>query len=362
MDKHELRRAIARCRERGQKVAVSFCSHVPAEILLAANLCSMRVFHIDNIEDISSRILPKNICPLVAQTASLSESGWLDEVDLILAESTCDGKKKLYELLSQQEKIYYYQVPQGEDRDYVLPLLLSEFHFLIRELQRRFGIKVQQEAIRHAAEQMNAVRKSAMALMEVQKAVPPPAWGMEVYQTLEKSRNQFDCKESQVINDLARIEWMSRPSPVPDDAKRILLTGCPIGGIYQNLLGAIENNGGVVVCFENCEGIKTNRRQVQTDRPDLLRSLAESYQDTACAIMAPNTRRFSLIRELSKEYLVEGIIDISLQACHAYTVERDKMKRLSEELRIPYLGVEVDTAETAAGQLTTRMTAFIEML
>ena len=119
MDKASLQAAIDACHARGQKVAVCFCAHVPAEILEAAGFCVLRLFHLDDVEDISSRALPRNLCPIVKECYSLLEDPVLQEADLIITESSCDGKQKMYELISCRDKTYYYQVPQGAERDYV---------------------------------------------------------------------------------------------------------------------------------------------------------------------------------------------------------------------------------------------------
>ena len=79
--------------------------------------------------------------------------------------------------------------------------------------------------------------------------------------------------------------------------------------------------------------------------------------------MSPNELRFELLARLVQDYKVDGILDITLQTCHPYTVERDKMTRFCEDsLGIPYMAVETDAGESDKGQLTTRITAFIEML
>ena len=108
--------------------------------------------------------------------------------------------------------------------------------------------------------------------------------------------------------------------------------------------------------------MKSNRRTVDTSAEDILGAIADCYQDTACAIMAPNDLRFQVLEQLIPEYQVEGIIDLALQTCHAYTVERDKMRRFCLQREIPYLSVETGFSNADAGQITTRVTAFLEML
>ena len=113
MDKQQLMELISHSHAAGRRVAVSFCAHVPHEILKAAGFCAVRLFHTDGVEDISGAALPSNLCPLVKEVYSLCEGDALSDADLIIAESSCDGKKKMYELLSRQEQLYYYQIPQG---------------------------------------------------------------------------------------------------------------------------------------------------------------------------------------------------------------------------------------------------------
>ena len=114
--------------------------------------------------------------------------------------------------------------------------------------------------------------------------------------------------------------------------------------------------------LENCEVVKSCRRHVDTANPDILGAIADCYQDTACAIMAPNQLRFQILEQLIDEYQVEGILDLSLQTCHAYTVERDKMRRFCQQKAIPYLPVETGFTDADCGQIETRVSAFIEML
>lgn len=362
MDKVQLKKMIDDCHDAGKKVAVSFCSHVPQEILEAAGLCSLRVLHTEGVEDISGAGLPSNLCPLVKEVYSLCEGGALEDADLILAESSCDGKKKMYELLTRQEQLYYYQVPQGEDRSYVNPLIRSECRWLIRMLQQRFGAEVTDEKLRQASDALNAERRSVMDLMAVQKQHPPAAWGCEILDILEKNRAISDVQARTKANEAAREELLARVSPVPKDTRRILVTGCPASGVYRKVVGAIEANGGVAVCFENCEVVKSCRRQVDTSDPDIIGAIANCYQDTACAIMAPNDLRFAVIDDILEVYQVEGVIDLALQTCHAYTVERDKMRRFCARKGIPYLPVETGFSDADTGQIITRAAAFIEML
>lgn len=362
MDKQQVKELIDRCHAEGRRVAVSFCSHVPQEILEAAGFCAVRLSHIEGVADISGTALPNNLCPLVKEVYSLCEGDTLADADLIIAESSCDGKKKMYELLTRQEQLYYYQIPQGSDREYVRPLIRSECSWLVKMLKQRFGAELSEQALRDASEQYNRLRKSVMDLMALQQQIPPVALGSEILQILDHNRLIANPVQQAEANETMRSQLLSRTSPVPKSASRILLTGCPVSGVYRKILGAIEDNGGVVVCMENCEVIKSNRRYINTAAENIWEAIADCYQDTACAIMAPNDLRFDVLVQLIADYKVDGIIDLALQTCHAYTVERDKMRRFCAQKGIPYLPVETSFSNADLGQITTRVSAFIEML
>ncbi len=70
----------------------------------------------------------------------------------------------MYELLSDQKRLYFYQVGQGADRDYVRPLIKSEVKYLIKELKKRFDIDLSDESIREAGALVNAERESILSL------------------------------------------------------------------------------------------------------------------------------------------------------------------------------------------------------
>ncbi len=362
MDDRQLRALIDEAHRAGKPVAVSFCSHVPQEILEAAGFVSLRVLCMDATEPDASSALPSNICPLVKTCYSLCETGPAAEADLIIAETSCDGKKKMYELLSRQEKVYYYQVPQGEERAYSLPLIRSECEWLIRFLEKRFSVEITDEKLRQACETCNAERQSVINLMALQQQNPPAAWGLEILEELEKNRCLLSPLERAEANHNSRERLLARRSPVPADARRILLTGCPASGVATKVVGALERFGGVAVCFENCEVIKSNRRRVDTEEEDILGAIAVCYQQTACAIMSPNTLRFQLIEELIHAYQAEAVVDLALSTCHSYTVERDRMRRFCARKNISYLAIETGYSNSDAGQLATRLAALVEVL
>ena len=148
-----------------------------------------------------------------------------------------------------------------------------------------------------------------------------------------------------------------------DKMPRILITGCPIGGATEKVIRAVEDNGGVVVAFENCNGAKSFDKLVDEENPDVYDALARRYLNIGCSVMTPNPNRLDLLDRLIDEFKVDGVVEMTLQACHTYNVESLAIRKfVNEKKGIPYINVETDYSQADIGQLNTRIAAFIEML
>lgn len=79
--------------------------------------------------------------------------------------------------------------------------------------------------------------------------------------------------------------------------------------------------------------------------------------------MTPNPNRLELLGRLIDEYKIDGVAEMTLQACHAYNVETLAIRRfVNNEKGIPCISIETDYSQADIGQLNTRIAAFIEML
>ncbi len=360
---------VKKIKEEGGKVAGTFCTFTPQEILDAAgvspvSLCGMSEETIPAAE----AHLPKNMCPLIKSSYGFAVSDKCPYTyfsDIIVGETTCDGKKKMYELLGRMKDVYLMHLPQG-DREHALEQWSAEVQRLRRFLEQRFGEEVTDGQIREASRARNRERAARRRLMELQKLEPPAASGYGLYKALEGAGFYFDVEE--VVRELTRLadeiegDYNAGKRPVSKDAKRILVTGCPIGGVLDKTVKAIEEAGGVVVCFENCTGIKAAVTDVDADAEDIIGAIADKYLQIGCAVMTPDSRRLDLLRKLVKEYKADGVVEIDLQACTAYAVESYTVRKLMEELNVPYMAVETDYSQSDSGQLATRLEAFLEML
>ena len=146
----------------------------------------------------------------------------------------------MFELIDQKN-LYYYQIPQGEDNEYSRKMIYSEFLHMSDMIKERFGITITEEALREACSRVNAERKSIIDLMQIQKQIPAVAQGIDIYRELEGNRNILDRKERTQANIKSLDKLISNPKTIPASAKRILITGCPLGGIWDKIISIIDD-------------------------------------------------------------------------------------------------------------------------
>lgn len=358
---------VKEAKENGGLVAGAFCAFTPLEILDAAGLLTVSLCGMSN-ETIpaAETELPRNLCPLIKSSYGFhltDKCPYTYFADLIVGETTCDGKKKMYEMLGKTKEMYVLHLPQGPDLPYSHDMWRAELKRFIEYLEQTFNVEVTEEKLRAAIAKRNVMREARCRLMELLRADTPPISGTELYTFLDGIGFNFDLddaidKINQLIDNLN-----SQESPgVTQGGKRILITGCPIGGVFKKVVGAIEQAGANVVCFENCGGIKPVRCRPDENADDPISAIAAAYLDIGCSVMTPNPRRYETLPALVREFKADGVVDVSLQACHTYIVETEAMRQLCRENGIPYMALETDYSTADAGQIDTRIAAFIETL
>lgn len=223
-------------------------------------------------------------------------------------------------------------------------------------------MEITDETLRQAAVARNELRRARVELMELQRRSPAPISGLKLYKFMEGLGYNFQVSEA-TASTRALAHELANVQPAGDKGiKRVLITGCPIGGVLEKVVGAVERNGGQVVCYENCSGIKSARSYVDTGRRDMAEALADAYLDIGCSVMSPNRRRMETLPKLMEEFDVEGVIDVTLQTCTTYMIETRAVRKLCEGLHIPYMSMETDYSQEDGGQIETRIAAFIETL
>ena len=360
--------AVKELKDKGVPVVGSYCTYFPQELAMAMGAASVSLCSTsDETIAEAEKELPKNLCPLIKSSygfARTDKCPFFYFSDVVVGETTCDGKKKMYEYMAEFKETYLMELPNTQRED-ALVLWRNEMIRFKEYLENHFETTITEDDIRKAIKVNNEARLALRKLYGVMKHDPAPITGYDLFKVLYGSTFKLDRSliAGEVNALVEKIEKEYKEGKMQPKKPRILVTGCPLGGATEKVIRAIEDNGGIVVTYENCTGAKAIDKMVDEDDPDVYGALARRYLDIGCSVMTPNPNRLELLGRLIDEYKVDGVVEMTLQACHTYNVESFGIRKfVNEEKKLPYISVETDYSQADIGQLNTRITAFIEML
>ncbi len=360
---------IDQAKREGRKVIGFYCLYSPVELALAAgaipvSLCGTKNDPIEAAE----KVLPRNLCPLIKSSygyAATDTCPYFRFSDLVVGETTCDGKKKMFELLAEFRPMHVLQLPQNQDSDTALLYWYNEVKRFKERMENETGVQITDERLSDAIRLTNKERKAKKALMDLAKIKPSPISAMELLTIKFKTGFFMDKRQGidlvyEFVEEFQKRALLGE-SPFAPDTPRILLTGVPVGLGSEKVVRLIEKAGANVVCFENCSGYRSVF--IINEEKEPLQAIAEKYLATPCSVMSPNTGRFELLAQLIKEFSVNGVVDLTWQACHTYNIESYSIgKFVKERYGLPFLHIETDYSESDTEQLRVRIEAFLEMV
>lgn len=358
---------VKELKDKGIPLVGAYCTYFPEEVAWAAGastvgLCATSDETIPEAE----KDLPANLCPLIKSSygfAKTDKCPFFYFSDVVVGETTCDGKKKMYELMNDIKPMYIMHLPQNQTEK-ALRYWKDEVVEFRNYLEDKLDTKITDESLLEWAKVGNDIRDAQKNLADTMELDPAPMSGLDFFHVTYGSQFKMDkTKVADEINAIAQKIRDEYDSSKLEKKPRIIVTGCPMGGATEKVIKAIEDNGAVVVSFENCSGEKNFDNNIDLKTDDINEAIARRYLDIGCSVMTPDTNRYDLLGRLIDKYDADGVIEMDLVACHPYIVEREKIKRfVTEEKGIPYMFVETDFSKADIGQLNTRMAAFVEML
>jgi benzoyl-CoA reductase/2-hydroxyglutaryl-CoA dehydratase subunit BcrC/BadD/HgdB len=358
----------ASAKRSGRPIVGILCEYTPRELIMAAGgvpvcLCGGSADTIPAAE----QHLPANLCPLIKSTYGyhvLRSNPFLEMADLIVGETTCDGKKKMYELMAETRPMYVLELPHGSDNASALEYWVQELRQFRAFLSKKFSTDVSDEKIREAIRLLNRERALRRDVAGLMRSDHPPLSGRQV----------LDCKSSiwampDAMREYGRVLDAFRPNPLRvstegcsgEGTVRVMMTGVPLVHGAERVLDIIEQSGGLVVVAENCTGLKPLLEDIDETATDPLRALAEKYFHLPCSVMTPNNRRLDTLRQLAADYRPECVVELVWQACLTYDVESHRVKRFVEDqLGLPYLHIETDYSPSDSARIALRVEALLE--
>lgn len=364
---------VKELKDKGENICGAFCQYTPSEIIYAAGLYQVALCgrSPDPIKTAETR-LPANLCPLIKASYghALEEScPYAYFSDVVVGETTCDGKKKMYELLGELKPMQVIHLPNVPDYERSLEMWTEEIRAFTKGLEEKFNVTITDDMLNESIEWCNKERIQAARIYELGKYDPPAITGTKMNDIMEGEQYMFDREEKynkiNEILDQCEKNWHDGIYPYEPDPNRprLIVSGGGYGGVSAKTINVMEELGGAIVCYEGCCGISSRRRLVDEDRSrDPYVRIAEKYIEVPCAVVSPNYRRMDQVRETIKEWHADGYVSITLHSCNPFAIETENIRRVCEEMGIPLLHIETDFYPGDAGQIRTRIEAFLEMI
>lgn len=357
-------------KEKGDPIVGIYCGYAPIELIQAmgivpAVLCAFSKAPISSAET----VLPANLCPLIKSSYGFILEGtcpFFAMSEAVIAETTCDGKKKMFELAAEVKPMHVMDLPQLPDEAEALDNWTAMIRKLQRFLENTFHRRATEQDIESSIQKANRKNRMMRKLFDYAQMHPPVINWQEMYDAgflalTSTADEMLPIVESLLERLEKRVAQGLHYGTV--DSPRVLVTGCPVGGDALKIFKIIEACGGLVVAPDACSGIKAFMGEIEENTSDPVKAMAKRYLEIPCACMTPNTRRLSALSQTIEKFKPDAVVDFVLTACHSYNVEAYKVGRhVRDHHGLPYLKIESDYSDNDEGQIRTRVEALFEMI
>ena len=358
-------REIEDFKKGGGKVVGVFCNFVPEEIVIAAGAIPVGLsFGFSETILRAEEYLPRNFCPLIKSSfgSFLDGNPLFDLCDVVIIPTSCDGKKKLGEIVAPHKPVWIMEVPHSTNTSQSRNLWLTEIKLLAKKLGKFTGKRVTRRKLSKAITLVNRKRAIVHRLYRARMG-DPPIWGRDAM--LVTYLSYFDDIDRWMEKTTILCEEIEGKKTFADeDMPRLLITGSPLVAPTWKVPVIIEESGGVVITDDLCTGTKGYWDPVERNyfTSDQLISIADRYLMNTCSCFTPNTARVVRLKQFVKEWSIDGAIYHVSQACHTYGMEQINVNREFDAIDIPVLNIETDFSQEDVEQIRTRVEAFLELL
>lgn len=357
------------------KIALGYnCYYIP-EVLLNLPGCFSSRLRAPRCEstDVATYYMTSRVCPYVRSILERAIEGGYNYLNALFGAECCASMERM-------EEHFFLINPVKNDRFFVTqidpPLKGDKTSYdyykgqlqlkVVDQLAERYGVDTSDAAMRATIEKFNELCDVITEIGNFRKLPNPPITGYEfhviqlVSQVCPHKRILPYLK--QTLTELKR----RKPDPQPWFRVRLVVTGSEIDDPAFTKL--IEDCGAMVVADRYCYGSLPSREQIEIlDGETPLRAVARHYLRTSqCPRFMERERsdgRRTYIRDLCREYSADGVLYEQMKFCEFWSYERVLgVHILQEELGIPTVGIEKEYTLAGAGQLRTRIQAFVESL
>ena len=347
----------------GKMMVGSTCSYTPEELILAAGAHPFRIFGESNGLSHADAHLQAYACSMVRGMLEDGLSDKLNFMDAVVFPHACDSIQRLSDIWRLNIKSLHFDLLLPVKLD--TPLAKSYFTKVIgrfkKDMEKNFSLEISDGALEKAIRIMNNLRRKLIQLYNLQSEYPGFMSGSDI-SAIVKASMVMDRQEAAAL--LSQILEEVNEDVKPDfssTAKRILVSGSICS--HPDISRIIENKNAVVVWDDLCSGSR------------YFEGLVDEHKEPVEAIAGRFTSRYVCpakhlgvefqmenLKKLIKEHQVDAILFMFLKFCEPFSFDYPDIKKELEEMKIPFLMVEMDRHNGVDEQIRTRIDTLLEIL
>ncbi len=328
-----------------------FCAYAPVELLLAAGLEPVRYFGDPSRIDDADALLHPAICPYVRACLAQAMQGSGPHHAVFV--NSCDGMRRLYDAwkeLFPEDFVFLLDLPRnaGKAGERVLA---GEYRQLLAALRTFRGREITRDDLAAACREREELRRSYLRLAG-------EASGAARLRLAQSFQSPPGSAEGGGAAACAHpVAKAGREIPV-------LLTGNLLNP--AGMVSLLEKAGARVVWADLCNGDRAFAASTLAEGEsveEIIGGLAAAYLERPpCARMLDAERRCRILAENARQAGASAVVYASLKFCDSYLYDFPRTRERLRREGIPVLRLESDYADGHAGQVLTRVEAFLEMI
>lgn len=354
--------AIRQARDSGKQILGYFCTYMPVELITAAGLVPLRLRgKAGGDTALADAYMSSRICTYVRHTVNLAIDGQLDFLAGEISLNTCDHVRRAYDVLRHKTSLGFHgflSVPR-QARESLLDWYVEELQNLSKALEDHFKVKIYKKSLRAAIVKHNEVRRLLAELNRHRSGPDPRLTGAEML--LIQVVSLITPPDYFIGQARALLKALVKAKPLAPARARLLLYGGELD--EPAYVRHIESQGALVAGDRLCFGQRVYDELIPS-KGDPLTTLARAYMmRIPCARMIGDFAiRAKDIIDTVKAIDADGVVFQRLTFCDPWAGEAHNLKNRLKKEGIPILILEREYGTSQAGQVKTRVQAFIEQI
>jgi benzoyl-CoA reductase/2-hydroxyglutaryl-CoA dehydratase subunit BcrC/BadD/HgdB len=360
-------RELEKAKKAGTRIIGTFCNMVPEELIYAAGAIPLRLCSgCSHALKCGEEAFPRDSCSLIKSSLgfAVAHAPFLSLCDAVVIPGTCDGKKKLGEVLNAYVKVWMIELPQDKERTNAKRFWLGEVRILKGRLERLTRRKIDRKSLLSTIGLLRKRYDVIRRLHEIRRSVPSKISGSDAFMVIQAAF--FDDVTRWTAETVRLCAELEGGHGIKEDSVRLLVTGSPIIMPNFKIPIIIEGFDAVIAMDETCAGSEYMYDPVELDEgtmQDMMNAIAERYlMPSMCPCFVKSEDRIDKLLDFVEQYRIDGVIYHTQRLCLLFDIESMKVRDVMEHNAVPFLSINTDYSKEDLGQLRTRIEAFIEII